>query len=126
MQTQNNYDMDVFNGDIGFIHSLDLVEHTLTVDFDNRLVEYDWNEADELSLTYAISVHKAQGSEFPAAVLPVVTGHYMMLQRNPLYTTITRAKSLCMLAGSRKAISIEVSNDKVAERYTALDWRMGK
>jgi exodeoxyribonuclease V alpha subunit len=140
MQTQNNYDKDVFNGDIGFIRGLDLIEHSLTVDFDpdpertragnagagGHLVTYDWNEADELTLAYAISVHKAQGSEFPAVVLPVVTSHYLMLQRNLLYTAITRAKSLCVLTGSRKAISMAVRNNKVAQRYTALEWRLGK
>ena len=126
MQTVNNYDKDVFNGDIGYLRALDLLEHTLTVDFDGRPILYDWNEADELTHAYAISVHKAQGSEFPAVVLPVVTGHYLMLQRNLLYTAITRARSLCVLAGSRKAISIAVSNNKVAERYSALEWRIGK
>jgi len=126
MQTVNNYDKDVFNGDIGFIRALDLVEHSLTVDFDGRLVPYDWNEADELTHAYAISVHKAQGSEFPAVVLPVVTSHYLMLQRNLLYTAITRAKSLCVLVGSRKALSIAVHNHQVAERYTALEWRLGR
>jgi exodeoxyribonuclease V alpha subunit len=126
MQTLNNYDKDVFNGDIGFIHSLDAIEHTLTVDFDGRLVPYDWNEVDELSLAYAISVHKAQGSEFPAVVLPLVPAHYMMLQRNLLYTAVTRARSLCVLVGSRKAISMAVRNNKVAQRFSALEWRLGK
>jgi len=126
MQTLNNYDKDVFNGDIGFILSLDAIEHTLTVDFDGRLVPYDWNEVDELSLAYAISVHKAQGSEFPAVVLPLVPAHYMMLQRNLLYTAVTRARSLCVLVGSRKAISMAVRNNKVAQRFSALEWRLGK
>ncbi len=126
MQTLNNYDKDVFNGDIGFIHSLDAIEHTLTVDFDGRLVPYDWNEVDELSLAYAISVHKAQGSEFPAVVLPLVPAHYMMLQRNLLYTAVTRARRLCVLVGSRKAISMAVRNNKVARRFSALEWRLGK
>ncbi|MFO7583895.1 MAG: ATP-dependent RecD-like DNA helicase [Anaerolineales bacterium] len=126
MQTVNNYDKDVFNGDIGFIRGLDAIEHTLTVDFDGRLVSYDWNEVDELSLAYAISVHKAQGSEFPAVVLPLVPAHYLMLQRNLLYTAVTRARSLCVLVGSRKAISMAVNNNKVANRFTALEWRLGK
>jgi exodeoxyribonuclease V alpha subunit len=125
MQTRNNYDKDVFNGDIGFIHAIDLIDQLLQVDFDGRSVSYDWNEADELTLAYAISVHKAQGSEFPAVVLPVVTGHYLMLQRNLLYTAITRARNLCVLAGSRKAISMAVRNNKVAQRFTALEWRLG-
>ncbi len=126
MQNQNNYDKDVFNGDIGFIRALNLVDHLMQVDFDGRLVPYDWNEADELTLAYAISVHKAQGSEFPAVVMPVVTGHYLMLQRNLLYTAITRARRLCVLTGSRKAISIAIRNNQVAQRFTALEWRLGK
>jgi exodeoxyribonuclease V alpha subunit len=126
MQTQNSYDKDVYNGDIGFLQAVDLVEHTLTVDFDGRNVEYDWSEADQLTLAYAISVHKAQGSEFPAVVMPMVTQHYPMLQRNLLYTAITRARQLCILAGSRKAIGMAVHNNKVTQRFTALEWRLAK
>jgi len=84
----------------------------------------DWNEVDELALAYAISVHKAQGSEFPAVVMPIVPQHYMLLQRNLLYTAVTRARSLCVLTGSRKAISMAVRNNKVAQRFTALEWRL--
>ncbi len=124
MQLQNNYDKEVFNGDIGLVAGLDLVEHTLTIDFEKRLVVYDWSDADQLTLAYAVTVHKAQGSEFPAVVIPLVTAHYMMLQRNLLYTAITRAKKLCVLVGSRKAIAMAVKNDKVTQRYTALDWRL--
>jgi exodeoxyribonuclease V alpha subunit len=124
MQTQNNYDKEVYNGDIGFVAGLDLIEHSLTIDFDRRLVEYDWSEADQLILAYAVSVHKAQGSEFPAVVVPLVTAHYMMLQRNLLYTAVTRARQLCVLVGSRKAIGMAVRNNKVTQRYTALDWRL--
>lgn len=124
MQTQNNYDKDVYNGDIGFISGLDLYEHSLSVNFEGRIVDYDWTEADQLALAYAVSVHKAQGSEFPAIVMPLVTSHYMMLQRNLLYTAVTRARQLCVLVGSRRAIGIAVRNDKVAHRYTALDWRL--
>jgi exodeoxyribonuclease V alpha subunit len=126
MQTQNNYDKDVYNGDIGFIHSIDLIEHALRVDFDGRVMTYDWTEADQLVLAYAVSVHKAQGSEFPVVVMPVVTQHYTMLQRNLLYTAITRASKLCVLTGSRRAISMAVQNYKVAQRFTALEWRLGK
>jgi len=126
MQTKNNYDKDVFNGDIGFVRAINPVEHTLTVEVDRRGVVYDWSEADQLTLAYAVSVHKAQGSEFPAVVVPMVTAHYLMLQRNLLYTAVTRAKELCVLVGSRKAITIAVRNDKVARRYTALDWRLGR
>ena len=124
MQTQNNYDKDVYNGDTGFIHALDLIEQTLSVDFDGRLVTYDWSEADQLVLAYVVSVHKSQGSEFPVIVLPIVTQHYMMLQRNLLYTAITRARKLCVLVGSRRAIGMAVKNNKVAQRFTALEWRL--
>jgi exodeoxyribonuclease V alpha subunit len=126
MQTQNNYDKDVYNGDIGFIRSMDLVEQSLTVDFYGRSVTYDWSEADELALAYVVSVHKAQGSEFPAVVMPIVTQHYTMLQRNLLYTAVTRASKLCVLAGSRRAISMAVRNNKVANRFTALEWRLAR
>ena len=126
MQTQNNYDKDVYNGDIGFIESMDVIEQNLTANFDGRTVTFDWSEADQLSLAYVISVHKAQGSEFPVVVMPIVTQHYTMLQRNLLYTAITRARSLCVLAGSRRAISMAVRNNKVANRFTALEWRLEK
>jgi exodeoxyribonuclease V alpha subunit len=126
MQIQNNYDKDAFNGDIGFIRDFNPVDHTLTIDFDGRSVDYDWSEADQLVLAYAVSVHKAQGSEFPAVVVPMLTAHYMMLQRNLLYTAVTRAKKLCVLVGSRRAIGIAVKNDKITRRYTALDWRLAR
>ncbi len=126
MQTRNNYDKDVYNGDIGFVGDIDIIEQTLSVDFEGRPAIYDWSETDELSLAYAVSVHKAQGSEFPVVVMPVVTQHYMMLQRNLLYTAVTRARDLCVLIGSRRAINIAVHNNKVAQRFTALEWRLGK
>jgi len=126
MQTLNNYDKDVFNGDIGFICSIDIIEQALSVDFDGRVVTYDWNEVDELTLAYVITVHKAQGSEFPVVVMPIVPQHYMLLQRNLLYTAITRARNLCVLTGSQKAINMAVRNNKVARRFTALEWRLGK
>ncbi|MEO7837732.1 MAG: ATP-dependent RecD-like DNA helicase, partial [Anaerolineales bacterium] len=126
MQTQNNYDKDIYNGDIGFIRAMDMIEQTLSVDFDGRMAAFDWSEADQLTLAYVVSVHKAQGAEFPAVVMPVVTQHYTMLQRNLLYTAITRARKLCVLAGSRRAINMAVRNNKVAQRFTALEWRLGK
>lgn len=126
MQTQNDYDKNVYNGDIGFVQALDLVEQTLEIDFDHRSVTYDWSETDQLMLAYAVSVHKAQGSEFPVVVIPMVTQHYVMLQRNLLYTAITRARKLCVLVGNRKAIGIAVNNNQVAQRFTALDWRLQK
>jgi len=124
MQVRNNYDKDVFNGDIGTVGGLDPVDQTLGVDFEGRRVDFDWSEADQLVLAYAVSVHKGQGSEFPAVVIPLLTSHYLMLQRNLLYTAVTRAKRLCVLVGSRRAIGIAVRNDRVAHRYTALDWRL--
>ena len=126
MQTQNNYDKDVYNGDIGFIRSMDVIEQTLILDFDGRSATYDWSDADQLTLAYVVSVHKAQGSEFPVVVMPIVTQHYTMLQRNLLYTAITRARKLCVLAGSRRAISMAMRNNKVAQRFTALEWRLGR
>lgn len=124
MQTQNNYDKDTYNGDIGTVRSIDFEQQNLTLDFDGRIVVYDWSEADQLVLAYAVSVHKSQGSEFPAVVIPILTSHYLMLQRNLIYTAITRAKKLCVLVGSRRAIGIAVHNDKVAHRHTALDFRL--
>jgi exodeoxyribonuclease V alpha subunit len=124
MQTRNNYDKDVYNGDIGFVRSLDVIEQTLTMDVDGRNVTYDWSDVDQLTLAYVVSVHKAQGSEFPVVVIPVVTQHYMMLQRNLLYTAVTRARNLCVLTGSRRAISIAIHNNKVTQRFTALEWRL--
>ncbi len=126
MQTQNNYDKEVFNGDIGFLFAINPVEQTLIIDFEGRTVEFDWNEADQLVLAYAVSVHKAQGSEFPAVVIPLVSQHYIMLQRNLLYTAMTRAKKLCVLVGNRRAIGIAVRNNQVAHRNTALDWRISR
>ena len=125
MQIKNDYDKGVFNGDIGFIAEISQVENTLTVDFEGRGVVYAWSETDHLVLAYAISVHKSQGSEFPAVVLPLLTHHYMMLQRNLLYTAVTRAKKLCVLVTNTKALAIAVRNNKVAERFTGLAWRLG-
>ncbi len=125
MQTRNNYDKDVYNGDIGRLHSLDFTEQTLKVIIDGRFVEYDWSEADELAHAFAISVHRSQGSEYSAVVMPLVAQHYMMLQRNLLYTAITRAKKLVVLVGTRRAVAIAVRNDRVARRYSVLAWRLG-
>lgn len=124
MQTRNNYEKDVFNGDIGRVHSIDKEEKLLTIAMDNRLVEYDWEDADQLTLAYACSVHRSQGSEYPAVVIPVLTQHYIMLQRNLLYTAITRAKQLVVLVGTERAIAIAVRNNKVAQRWSGLDWRL--
>ena len=124
MQTRNNYNKDVFNGDIGRLAALDGTEQTAVIDFDGRKVVYDWMELDEVVHAFAISVHKSQGSEYPAVVMPVTMQHYLMLQRNLLYTGVTRAKRLVVLVGTKQAIAIAVRNNKVAHRYTALDWRL--
>ena len=124
MQVRNNYDKEVFNGDIGRVIRIDGIEQTLTVRIDGRPVIYDWAEADELIHAFAISVHKSQGSEYPAVVMPVLTQHYMMLQRNLLYTGITRAKRLVVLVGTRRAIGIAVRNARVRQRYSGLGVRL--
>jgi exodeoxyribonuclease V alpha subunit len=126
MQTVNNYDKNVYNGDIGRVTDLDLLQQTLTVSIDGAPVVYDFLEVDELVHAYAISVHKSQGAEYPCVVMPVATQHYLMLQRNLLYTAVTRAKKLVILVGTRKAIRIAVKNNKTTQRHTALDWRLQK
>ncbi|MFZ1463071.1 MAG: ATP-dependent RecD-like DNA helicase [Anaerolineae bacterium] len=124
MQTRNNYNKDVFNGDLGEIVRLDGIEQVLTVRSEGREIDYSFLELDELTHAYAISVHKAQGSEYPAVVLPLLTQHYMMLQRNLLYTAVTRARRLVVLVGMPRAIAIAVNNNKIAERYTGLAARL--
>ena len=103
MQIRNNYDKDVFNGDIGIISEVNTEDRNLTVNFDGKLIQYDITELDELVLSYAVTVHKAQGAEYPIVVMPVTMSHYVMLQRNLLYTGITRAKKVFVLVGSAKA-----------------------
>ena len=124
MQTKNNYEKDVFNGDIGRIVSIDFDEQQVQVKFDDRLVNYELSDLDDLVLAYAISVHKSQGAEYPAVVVPLLSQHYIMLQRNLLYTAITRAKRLVVLVGSKSAIAIAVRNNKVQHRYTNLAARL--
>jgi exodeoxyribonuclease V alpha subunit len=124
MHLKNNYQKEVFNGDIGVISSMDLHKKRLSVDYDGRVVDYDYAETDELTLAYAISVHKAQGSEYPAVILPLITQHYMLLQRNVLYTAITRAKTVVILVGTQKALNIALSNDKPQKRLSGLSYRI--
>ncbi|MDJ0753367.1 MAG: ATP-dependent RecD-like DNA helicase [Ardenticatenaceae bacterium] len=124
LQTVNNYDKNVFNGDIGRVTAIDQVNQTISINMDGQPVVYDFLEVDELVHAYAISVHKSQGSEYPCVVIPVTTQHYMMLQRNLLYTGVTRGKRLVILAGTRRAIAIAVKNNKVAQRYTGLAERL--
>ena len=120
MQTRNNYEKDVFNGDIGFIDSIDDDDNSLEVVMDGGYISYDYSETDDLMHAYCISTHRSQGSEYPAVVMPVTTQHYIMLQRNLLYTAITRAKQLVVLVGTRRALWIAVNNNKVAERHSGL------
>jgi exodeoxyribonuclease V alpha subunit len=126
MQTSNNYDKNVYNGDIGRITQMDIENQTMTVSVDGAPVVYDFLESDELVHAFAISVHKSQGSEYPCVVMPVMTQHYLLLQRNLLYTAVTRAKKLVVLVGTRRAIAIAIKNNKVADRHTALDWRLAR
>jgi len=124
MQVQNNYDREVFNGDIGLIAEIDGDDQTLLVDFDGRLVEYEFSDLDELQLAYCCSIHKSQGSEYPAVVIPVHTQHFVMLQRNLLYTGITRGRKLVALVGSRKALWIAAKTADTKMRYSLLKWRL--
>ncbi len=124
MQTRNNYDKDVFNGDIGRVISVDRERRSLTVRFDTAAVTYEASELDQITLAYAVSVHKSQGCEFPAVVLPVLTGHYMLLQRNLLYTAVTRGKRLVVLIGTRKALAMALRNTRTRERYSGLAARL--
>ena len=124
MQQRNNYDKDVFNGDLGYIREVDTEERTLKVDFDGKWVEYDVTELDELTLAYATTIHKAQGSEYPIVVMPVLMTHFVMLQRNLIYTGITRAKKICVLIGAMKALAYAVRNVSVLKRNTSLRERL--
>ncbi len=124
MQIVNNYDKDVFNGDIGWISEINPEEREVAIDFDGRLVPYDYSDLDEIILAYAVSVHKSQGSEYPVVILPVVTQHYMLLQRNLVYTGITRAKKLVVMIGTKKALAIAIRNNKPQRRYTRLSERL--
>jgi exodeoxyribonuclease V alpha subunit len=126
MQTRNNYELDVYNGDIGRISHIDTVENVVEVNYEGRVVFYERDQLEDLVLAYCISTHKSQGSEYPIVVMPIVTQHYMMLQRNLLYTAITRAKKAVVLVGDRprKAIRIAISNNKVTERCSGLLTRL--
>jgi len=125
MQIRNNYDKEVFNGDMGQITMIDLEEQGVGVLMDGRTIRYDFSELDELIHAYAVSVHKSQGSEFPAVVIPLLPTHYMMLQRNLLYTAVTRAQKLVVLVGTPRAMAIAVHNDRAHQRYSGLAERLG-
>lgn len=124
MQIRNDYDKEVFNGDIGHISRVDMEERELTVDYDGREVVYDVSELDELTLAYATTIHKAQGSEYPIVVMPFTMSHYVMLQRNLLYTGVTRAKKILVLIGERKAVTYAIGNETTTSRNTKLAERL--
>jgi len=124
MQTENDYDKDVYNGDIGVINKVDVFAAELAVDYQGRIVVYDFNELDELVLAYATTIHKSQGSEYPCVIIPVHTQHFVMLQRNLLYTAITRGRKLVMMVGTQKALAMAVKNIEAGQRMTTLKERL--
>ena len=124
IQTENNYDRDVFNGDLGVVEKINRIEQELVVNFEGRSVKYDFADLDELALAYVLSIHKSQGSEFPCVVIPLHTQHYMMLQRNLLYTAVTRGKKLVVLVGTKKALGMAVRREDTNRRYSALRRRL--
>jgi len=126
MQIRNNYDKEIFNGDIGRILAVDPDEKKVIVDFDGRDVALDYVDLDDLVPAYAVSIHKSQGSEYPAVVIPLLTQHFIMLQRNLIYTAITRGKRLVVLVGSPRALRIAVDNNDPHKRYTFLARRLSE
>ena len=124
MQIKNNYEKDVYNGDIGIITEVDAEDRTLAVSFDGNIVEYDALELDELTLSYAVTVHKSQGGEFPIVVMPFTMSHYMMLQRNLLYTGVTRAKKALVIIGEKRAVTFAVNQNQAGKRNTLLSDRL--
>jgi exodeoxyribonuclease V alpha subunit len=127
MQIENDYDKEVYNGDVGYVDSVNSGDSELTVNFDGRAVDYEFGELDTLVPAYAITIHKSQGSEYPAVLIPVMTQHYAMLQRNLLYTAVTRGKKLVMLVGQKKAVAIAVGNVSGRRRWSKLtEWLVSK
>ena len=124
MQIKNNYDKGVFNGDVGTVSEIDSDEHTMTVTFDKQEVEYEASDMGELTLAYACTIHKSQGSEYPVVVMPLLMSHYMMLQRNLVYTGVTRAKKICIIIGDAKALGHAIRNMVVLKRNTSLKERL--
>ncbi len=124
MQIRNNYDKEVFNGDIGRLSGIDRERQEVFVNFDGRFVAYDFSELDELVLAYAVSVHKSQGNEYPAVVMPIMMQHYILLQRNLVYTAVTRAKKVLVLVGTQKALAVAIKNNKTQQRYSFLKDRL--
>ncbi len=126
MQIENDYDKDVYNGDIGMIEDVDLDEGEVVAEFDGRTVTFAFGELDALVPAYAATIHKSQGSEYPAVVIPVMTQHYAMLQRNLIYTGVTRGRKLVVLVGQKKAVAIAVKNVAGRRRWSKLDeWLRG-
>ncbi len=124
MQVRNNYDKDVFNGDIGRIQRFDSESQQVLISFYGRQVSYDYSDLDEIVLAYAVSIHKSQGSEYPAVIVPILTQHYVLLQRNLIYTAVTRGKDLVVMVGSPRALAIGVHDNKTQERYSHLYARL--
>jgi exodeoxyribonuclease V alpha subunit len=124
MQVENDYDKDVYNGDLGVVSRIDMEEGELVASFDGREVTYGFGELDELVLAYATTIHKSQGSEYPAVVIPLATHHCPMLQRNLVYTGVTRGKRLVVLVGQRKALAIAVKGARARRRWSKLGERL--
>jgi exodeoxyribonuclease V alpha subunit len=124
IQKVNDYDREVFNGDLGTIAAIDVEEQDVTVRFAERLVSYDYADLNEITLAWAVTIHKSQGSEYPVVVLPIYMQHYLMLSRNLIYTGLTRAKQLAIVVGTQKAIALAVRQVKDQQRYTLLDQRL--
>jgi len=124
MQIRNDYDRQIFNGDLGVVHKVDTEEHLVVVNFEDRLIPCETIQLDELVHAYAISIHKSQGSEFPVVIIPLLMQHYMMLQRNLLYTAVTRARKLVVMVGDKKSIGMAVRNNRIAQRNTKLKDRL--
>ncbi|MEI8295791.1 MAG: ATP-dependent RecD-like DNA helicase [Alphaproteobacteria bacterium] len=125
IQTSNNYDKEVFNGDIGFIQSIDTEEEEVLINFEGREVAYDFTQMDEISLAYALTIHKSQGSEYPVVIIPLLTAHYPMLYKNLVYTGITRGKKLVIMVGQKRAVAMSVSNAQARKRWSMLETRLG-
>jgi exodeoxyribonuclease V alpha subunit len=123
MQTENDYDKEVYNGDLGVVTRIDPDESEMTIDFDGRAIVYDFGELDEVALAYAVTIHKSQGSEYPAVVIPLTTQHYPMLERHLVYTGITRGKKLVVVIGQPKALAIAVKGQQTRHRWSKLrEW----
>ncbi|MBL3284474.1 RecD superfamily protein [Rickettsiales endosymbiont of Paramecium tredecaurelia] len=120
MQIENNYNKDVYNGDIGFIQLIDQNNHTISIEFDERIVNYEYSELDQLTLAYAVTIHKSQGSEYPVVIIPMVMQHYVMLQKNLLYTGVTRGKKMVVVVGEKRALKLCVTNVKQNKRFSKL------